>query len=253
MKYFLDTEFLEGTQDKRVPFLNIKYGQTKPTIDLISIGIIREDNREYYAISKDFNLKEAWNRFDLKINKHYPNGSEYLKEYWIRENVLRPIFNELVERWAQEEYKANQLRTTSGYNPPIKFNYKNLKHLIDKYGKTNKQIAEEIINFTQGDPVERNNPIFYTYYGAYDWVVFCWIFGKMIDLPRGFPMFSIDLKVMLDDKVLPYCANNGLQHTFKSGLNLIKTLPTYPKQYNAHNALDDAKWNRNLYEFIKTL
>jgi len=58
MKYFIDTEFLEGTQDKT--FLGFKYSKTKPTIDLISIGIVAEDGREYYAISKDFNLKEAW-------------------------------------------------------------------------------------------------------------------------------------------------------------------------------------------------
>lgn len=51
MKYFIDTEFLEGTQDKTI--FGIKYGQTKPTIDLISIGIVAEDGREYYAVSKD--------------------------------------------------------------------------------------------------------------------------------------------------------------------------------------------------------
>ena len=33
MKYFLDTEFLERTQDRTI--LGIKYGKTKPTIDLI--------------------------------------------------------------------------------------------------------------------------------------------------------------------------------------------------------------------------
>lgn len=32
-KYYLDTEFLEGTQKKF-------FGKTKPTIDLISIGLI---------------------------------------------------------------------------------------------------------------------------------------------------------------------------------------------------------------------
>jgi hypothetical protein len=64
MKYYIDTEFLEGTQSKKL--LGITYGQTKPTIDLISIGIVAEDGREYYAISKDFNLKEAWNRFEIK-------------------------------------------------------------------------------------------------------------------------------------------------------------------------------------------
>ena len=36
MNYFLDTEFLEGTQKKL-------FGQSKPTIDLISIGIVAED------------------------------------------------------------------------------------------------------------------------------------------------------------------------------------------------------------------
>ena len=36
MKYFLDTEFLEGTQ-------KTLFSKSKPTIDLISIGIICED------------------------------------------------------------------------------------------------------------------------------------------------------------------------------------------------------------------
>lgn len=40
-KFFIDTKFLEGTQTKR--FLGFNIGQTKPTIDLISIGIVSED------------------------------------------------------------------------------------------------------------------------------------------------------------------------------------------------------------------
>lgn len=39
--YYLDTEFLEGTQKKSL--LGINYGNTKPTIDLVSIGIVSED------------------------------------------------------------------------------------------------------------------------------------------------------------------------------------------------------------------
>ena len=41
MRYFIDTEFIEGTQDKT--FCGIKVGETKPTIDLISIGVVAED------------------------------------------------------------------------------------------------------------------------------------------------------------------------------------------------------------------
>src|SRR5690554_5993802 len=98
MKYFYDTEFIEHKQKKR--FLGIPIGETKPTIDLISIGIICEDGREYYAISKDFNLKEAWNRFDVQEQTPYEkqHGFSGRKIYWIRENVLMPIFFELAER-----------------------------------------------------------------------------------------------------------------------------------------------------------
>jgi len=61
MKYFIDTEFKE-----------------KPnTIDFISIGIITENGDEYYAISKDFNLKEVW------------------KDDWLKENVLKTLHADL--------------------------------------------------------------------------------------------------------------------------------------------------------------
>ena len=42
MKYFIDTEFLEGTQKEKFP-LSLFRKQIKPTIDLISIGIVAED------------------------------------------------------------------------------------------------------------------------------------------------------------------------------------------------------------------
>jgi hypothetical protein len=57
MRYFLDTEFIEGTQ--KVPsFFRSK--TTKPTIDLISIGIVSEDNREYYANKTENFLKVVY-------------------------------------------------------------------------------------------------------------------------------------------------------------------------------------------------
>jgi len=108
MKYFLDTEFIEGTQ-------KTFFGETKPTIDLISIGLVDEKGREFYAISKDFNLKEAWNRYDkvecCKIptmcgSKTQGHCEGFKRVYWIRENVLRPIYDELLqnERYAREHH-----------------------------------------------------------------------------------------------------------------------------------------------------
>jgi len=43
MRYWYDTEFIEDGS----------------TIDLISIGIVAEDGREYYAISTEFSAKKG--------------------------------------------------------------------------------------------------------------------------------------------------------------------------------------------------
>ena len=237
--YFIDTEFLEGTQKRRILGIELpEYFDTKHTIDLISIGIVSEDNREYYAISKDFNLEEAWNRYDLERQNH-PYS---VKEYWIRENVLKPIWVEYVNRDGEED------------NPVESFSYNSLKKIINKYGKTNKQIAEEIKKFvynpTSIKPLGTEESIeFYGYYSDYDWVVFAWLFGKMIDLPKRFPMYCRDLKQTLD-KVLydryPYMLYN-------ERINHIKNSPLYPKQNNEHNALADARWNYEFYKFLKQL
>ena len=260
-KYFIDTEFLEGKQDKTM--LGIKYGETKPTIDLISIGIVAEDGREYYAISKDFNLKEAWNRYQWK-DWHSVHGEElHQKEYWIRENVLRPLFHDLRCMHNLEIDKMNQLRVNHSENwlSGDEFSFSVLKKLLKKYGKTNEQITKEIKEFIykkedilynhQDCKINnigevKSNIQLYAYYADYDWVAFCWLFGKMNDLPKGFPMYCTDLKQTLDSKEWHY---RGVDYDHEG----LKRVPDYPTQNNNHNALADAKWNYELYKFIQTL
>jgi hypothetical protein len=55
MNYYLDTEFIEGQQSLRLFGIPTK---SLPTIDLISIGIVSQDGREYYAVSKTLILKK---------------------------------------------------------------------------------------------------------------------------------------------------------------------------------------------------
>jgi len=278
MKYFIDTEFIEGKQDKTI--LGFKYGETKPTIDLISVGIVSEEikefngitnteinentvcklnkfefyntefkNREYYAISKDFNLKQAW------------------KNEWVRENVLRPIFNELENKDYKEYNKALQFGIVKGVIGTT-FNINNLRKYINRYGKTNKQVAKEIIQFcrpksercklTDIEVIESIDfSEFYAYYADYDWVVFCQLFGTMIDLPKGFPMYCIDLKQELDKKAievdLSIIRRERRPKTLSERLEYIKSKRSYPTQTNEHNALADAKWNYELYKFLNIL
>jgi len=260
MKYYLDTEFIEGPQRRR--FLGIHYANTKPTIDLISIGIVAEDGREYYEISKDFNLKEAWNRYQLepdnKVGARIGCLPNQKKVYWIRGNVLKPIFDELILKESNEvfdSYERQFLFNVSKDCIPVcgnDFTYKNFKALINKYGKTNNEIAEEIVSFTRNYSENKNEiwdkPEFYAYYADYDWVVFCWIFGKMIDLPKGFPWYCRDLKQILDEKQSELIKNHGNINVVQ-----IKEFDGYPKQTNEHNALDDAKWNKALHNFLDNI
>lgn len=267
MKYFYDTEFLEGTQTKM-------FRKSEPTIDLISIGIVCEDGRELYEISKDFNLKEAWNRYDVEEQTPYEKQNDFSgrKVYWIRENVLMPIFFELAEiefhniHFKDEWIYDEEIVTLEIFKKNQKWisDLKWFKKLINKYGKTNKEISQKVFEFISKDSItieqaksyESQNIQLYGYYSAYDHVVFSWLFGKMIDLPEGFPMYTIDLKQTLDelveDEIKSFCYATG-NHTVltkKEALDFIKSKQGFPKQIDIHHALSDAKWISDLYKFL---
>lgn len=222
MKYFIDTEFIEG-------FHKPLFGKKRHFIDLISIGIVAEDGREYYAISNEYKYKDA--------------------DEWVQKNVIIPMYIDVVHGDDRNRFTAANFQ---------KF-----------YGKSNKQIATEIMLFVWADAwnewmggsdefFERGKkhgwntePIeFYGYYADYDWVLLCSLFGRMIDLPEGFPMYCRDLKQMFDEAVFKYCLQE--QHLIEAAEKKLKLLPNYPKQTNEHNALADAKWNYELYKFLKS-
>lgn len=123
-----------------------------------------------------------------------------VKDYWIRDNVLEPIYEDLLK-------KRGVYEKTYHWELSEPFSKKSMKYLLSCYGKTDKQIATEIKEFCHfwktldsGRSLQ-NHPIeFYAYYADYDWTVFCWLFGRMIDLPPDFPMYCIDLKQILDER-----------------------------------------------------
>lgn len=93
------------------------------------------------------------------------------------------------------------------------------------------KIMVDLIEFTMpktlGEKLE-----FYAYYADYDWVVLCQLFGSMMNLPKHFPKYCMDLKQ----------------------LSVHMGNPTHPKQEKGeHNALEDARWNAELYKFLRAL
>jgi len=234
----------------------------KPTIDLISIGMVSEDNREYYAISKDFNLREAWDRYQMKqvhgdARNTYPEG---VREYWIRENVLKPIWIELEQKDSISPYMTEWCKSGSRDEW---FTYKRMKRLINKYGKTNEQIAKEVEKFCtdihEKHVYGKTDCELYGYYSAYDHVRLCWLFGVMNDLPDGMPWYTIDLQQDFDRAESHYKILRETDYQLKvlsklgKTITSIKELPNYPKQTNEHNALADAHFNKELHKFLQSL
>jgi len=177
-KFFMDCEFIEG-------FTKPLIGKSRHYIDLISIGIVSDDGREYYAVSKEYNFNKA--------------------DSWVKQNVILPI------------YKAQ--------NPAIKeqFSFKGFHKIV---GKSLETIKKEILQF-----IGKGRPDFYGYFCDYDWVLFCSIFGRMVDLPGNWPMFCRDIHQMRLDA--------DLSDVWKSA--------NAPDPTGEHNALIDARWNRDLY------
>jgi hypothetical protein len=151
MKFWMDTEFMEDGR----------------TIELLSIGIVRVDGAEYYAVNAEADVSMA--------------------NDWVKQNVL--------------------------------------PHLDFTKAKARKNIRDEVLEFVT---FAGKKPEIWGYYADYDWVVFCQLFGRMVDLPKGLPMYCRDVKqlaVFVGD-------------------------PELPKQKSIeHHALHDARWTRDAYLF----
>lgn len=153
MRYWFDTEFIEDGK----------------TIDLLSIGIVAEDGREFYAEP----VADRWRASD-----------------WVQANVL--------------------------------------PHLGPMHEMTPRpQVARDVLAF-----IGTNKPELWAYYADYDWVALCQLFGTMMDLPKGWPMYCRDLKQLCDDLGNP-------------------TLPEQGK--GEHHALADARWTREAWKFLQAM
>jgi 3' exoribonuclease, RNase T-like len=82
VRYFYDTEFIEDGR----------------TIDLISIGVVAEDDREYYAVSTEFDPERA--------------GS------WVRANVLPKLPPPASQSWRSRRQIREDLEDFLGVNSP---------------------------------------------------------------------------------------------------------------------------------------
>lgn len=102
----------------------------------------------------------------------------------------------------------------------------NVKPHLRGYPKNKEEIAQEIIEFVG------ESPEFWAYYADYDWVLFCQLYGKMIDLPKTWPMFCLDIK----------------QFMYHVGIERPEEMMV--QNYQEHDALADAHWNRGAFLWL---
>ena len=112
-------------------FYDLEFGVTAPEVTFVSIGVVAEDGREFYAVSSEFD--------PLAVHP------------WVRENVLPQL-------------------------PPA------------STWRSRRQIREELLEFFGPDPV------LWAWFGAYDHVAMCQLWGQMPELPRAIPRFTLDVR-----------------------------------------------------------
>jgi hypothetical protein len=112
-------------------FYDLEFGDTESVVTVVSVGVVAEDGREYYAVSSEFDPMAV-----------HP---------WVWDHVLP------------------QLPPASTWKPRA-------------------TIAAELEAFFGSDPV------WWAWYGAYDHVALCQLWGAMTSLPRPFPRFTLDVR-----------------------------------------------------------
>jgi hypothetical protein len=177
--------------------------ETGSSIDLISIGIVSSDGRELYAVNREINDGGLYG----KIRRHA----------WLMDNVVRHL-----------PMQPDLFRTVPTDGPLEARCGRYELDFDDPAVMSREMIADEVRDFLlkPGEPME-----LWAYYGAYDHVVVSWLWGPMINRPKGIPMFSHDICQLasllgVDDANLP-------QQTGQ-----------------LHNALDDARWTRDAWRHL---
>jgi hypothetical protein len=162
------------------------------TIEPISMGMVNMDTgSELYIVFNDFDSRKV------------------AKNNWLMENVMPSIDH-------------TTLVTCDFQGKPL------VRDLIitDPNSVDREEGAQRLMEFVHDDPTEIE---WWNWYGAYDHVALCQLFGKMIDLPNGFPMYSNDIKQL--HKLAGWVA--------------------MPKQPGGlHNALEDARFNVVRYNYL---
>lgn len=183
-------------------FFDTEFIEDGRTIDLISIGIVAESGESLYLQSAECDFQKA--------------------NDWVWRNVFPHLihFDMRGKRICAPRHETYD----SGLGH---------RHITrcgpECFWATRSEIRESIVEFC--DPEKHGKPEIWGYYADYDWVALCQLFGTMVQLPKGWPMYCHDLKQLLD----------------------AQGNPQFQKETDAHHALSDAQWICDTYSAVRRM
>lgn len=180
----------EKAHTKTRVFYDTEFREDGHTIDLLSIGIVRETGESYYAVVSDADWEAV------------------RKDKWLLENV-----------WPGMPVSGLKTKTvTVGGKIENRIDYPGVLDTASSLVKPKWAIANEVRDFLTETPGLE----LWAWYAAYDHVALAQLWGRMIGLPKGIPMWTNDLR----------------QEAERLGN------PPLPEQEEGiHNALADARHN----------
>jgi len=160
MQYLIETKFLDNSK-------SFWFRKPKNELQIISFEVKNSDEDVYFGVSKEFNIKEAWNKITSIETSNNDGSKNYpKKDYFLRKNVLLPILYRLAyldfKESSQNVIDFEESEKKLLYNKGVKYdvfidlcfphsysvNIETLKYLINKYGKTNFDLVNETTKFS---------------------------------------------------------------------------------------------------------
>lgn len=186
-------------------FYDTEFVEDGRTVDLISIGMVAEDGRELYLVNQAIVDDEIFHE-------------RICRDRWLMENVV-PSLPLRKDRNGKPAYGLSAADNVGGHfsldmdsNQVVSLRF----------------IRNAVRDFILATP----DPQLWAWYAAYDHVAYAQLFGRMIDLPDGLPMFTCDLKQEAERLGNP---------------------PVPEQETGVHNALADARHNLEIARFLDGL
>lgn len=192
-RYFIDTEFFDkGPND----------------LHLISIALVCDDGRELYLCDSTWLCADGT-----------PDG--VMADDWLRANVFPHLPN------CKCPPPPEPIQGRPSYHRGSEL----YVHETTCPWRRQSDMRQLITDFVK-DPGNDERVEFWAYFASFDWILFSWLFGKMINLPRHFQWLVHDLRV--------WATTMGYKGKFRD------LLP----DTGHHDALADARWNRDAHKIL---